>query len=152
MKLPRWLVIAMLATSATSVLVAGGFWWVTWPERTAREFVQLVLDREFERIRPIIRETSQDDAHHSVQILFELNCIPAKWTQYELRLKNRSWSELLRSRQEFSIVNHEFEFLGKSRESSYYSFTVERGMIVQEGINGNYNILRLGEPESYWLD
>jgi len=38
MKLPRWLVIAMLTTSVLSVLAAAGWWWVTWPERTAREF------------------------------------------------------------------------------------------------------------------
>jgi len=37
MKLPRWLVIAMLTTSVLSVLAAAGCWWVTWPERTARE-------------------------------------------------------------------------------------------------------------------
>jgi len=48
MKLPRWLVIAMLTTSVLSVLAAAGWWWVTWPERTLREFVQLVADTEFE--------------------------------------------------------------------------------------------------------
>jgi hypothetical protein len=45
MKLPRWLVIAMLTTSVLSVLAAAGCWWVTCPERTAREFCDLV--REF---------------------------------------------------------------------------------------------------------
>jgi hypothetical protein len=44
MKLPRWLVIAMLTTSMLSVLAAAGWWWVTWPERTAREFVGLMDD------------------------------------------------------------------------------------------------------------
>src|SRR5262245_23533638 len=38
MKLPRWFVIAMLATSISSVLVAGGVWWMTWPARTAMQF------------------------------------------------------------------------------------------------------------------
>jgi hypothetical protein len=38
MKLPRWLVITMLATGIFSVLVAAGFWWVTWPGRIAMEF------------------------------------------------------------------------------------------------------------------
>jgi len=37
MKLPRWLVIAMLTTSVLSVLAAAGWWWVTWPARTVRE-------------------------------------------------------------------------------------------------------------------
>jgi len=32
MKLPRWLVIAMLTTSVLLPLAAAGWWWVTWPE------------------------------------------------------------------------------------------------------------------------
>ena len=40
MKLPRWLVILMLTTSLLAVLAAAGWWWVTWPERTAREFIE----------------------------------------------------------------------------------------------------------------
>ena len=40
MKLPRWLVIAMLTTSVLSVLAAAGWWWVTWPERTITSFIQ----------------------------------------------------------------------------------------------------------------
>jgi len=41
MKLPRWLVIAMLTTSVLLPIAAAGWWWVTWPERTAREFIEL---------------------------------------------------------------------------------------------------------------
>jgi len=48
MKLPRWLVIAMLTTSVLSVLAAAGCWWVTWPERTAREYFDLVVDKRFD--------------------------------------------------------------------------------------------------------
>lgn len=40
MKLPRWLVISMLTSSALAVLTVGGWWWVMWPERTAREVVE----------------------------------------------------------------------------------------------------------------
>src|SRR5688572_29201513 len=42
MKLPRWLVIGMLTSSVLAVLAAAGWWWVTWPERAAREFLDLV--------------------------------------------------------------------------------------------------------------
>ena len=41
MRLPRWLVILMLTTSVLSVLAAVDWWWVTWPGRTARQFVGL---------------------------------------------------------------------------------------------------------------
>ena len=48
MMLPRWLVIAMLATSILAVLVASGFWWVTWPNRTAARFVELVAQGDID--------------------------------------------------------------------------------------------------------
>ena len=46
MKLPRWLVTAMLAASVLLVLTAAGWWWVTWPERTMRVFVEHVTAAE----------------------------------------------------------------------------------------------------------
>jgi len=54
MKLPRWLVIAMLTTSVLSVLAAAGWWWVTWPERTAYELVNLLRDGEYDKARNLI--------------------------------------------------------------------------------------------------
>jgi hypothetical protein len=42
MKLPRWLLILMLSTSALSVLGAAGWWWITWPGRTADLFIELI--------------------------------------------------------------------------------------------------------------
>jgi hypothetical protein len=41
MKMPRWLVVSLLTVSVLAVLGAGVWWWVTWPERTAREFCEL---------------------------------------------------------------------------------------------------------------
>jgi hypothetical protein len=42
MKLPRWLVIGLWTSIVLAVLAAPGWWWVTWPERTANEFVRTV--------------------------------------------------------------------------------------------------------------
>ena len=42
MKLPRWLVIGMLTSSVLSALAATGWWWVTWPDRTMREYAELI--------------------------------------------------------------------------------------------------------------
>ena len=47
MKLPRWLVIAMLTTSVLAVLAAAGLscWrWVMWPARSARAYWALTQD------------------------------------------------------------------------------------------------------------
>jgi hypothetical protein len=48
MKLPRWLVVCMLSVSGLSVLGAAGWWWVTWPERTAQEFVRRITEEDWD--------------------------------------------------------------------------------------------------------
>jgi len=60
MKLPRWLLIAMLATSTLGVLVAAAFWWVTWPERTAGSFTALLKDAEVDKINAMIRKHDEN--------------------------------------------------------------------------------------------
>src|SRR5262249_1860642 len=60
MNLPRWVVIAMLATSASSVLIASGIWWITWPGRTADRFSELLRDAEVDKINEMIRQPDND--------------------------------------------------------------------------------------------
>ena len=48
MKLPRWLVILLRTSSGLAVLAAAGWWWVTWPERTAREFLRMIAGKRIE--------------------------------------------------------------------------------------------------------
>ena len=55
MKLPRWLVIGMLTSSVLAVLAAAGWWWVTWPERTAREFAELISAGKFDEAKRFLR-------------------------------------------------------------------------------------------------
>ena len=58
MKLPRWLVIGMLTTSVLAVLAAAGWygwWWVTWPERTASLFVAHIEAGENEELSSMLR-------------------------------------------------------------------------------------------------
>src|SRR5262245_52006772 len=44
MKLPRWLVVAMLSASTLVVLSSASAWWVIWPEHKARTLLHM-LDR-----------------------------------------------------------------------------------------------------------
>jgi hypothetical protein len=54
MKLPRWLLWTMMTLSVFGTLAAAGWWWVTWPERTAREFIRLLRDGDIESINALI--------------------------------------------------------------------------------------------------
>jgi len=68
MKLPRWLVIAMLTTSVLAVLAAAGWCWVTWPERTAREFVELLATDKVEEARAMMGQGQVDWEVHSGKV------------------------------------------------------------------------------------
>src|SRR5262245_60314382 len=48
MRLPRWLVVSRLSASVLFVVATGAWWWVTWPERTAREFQRLLVQRKWD--------------------------------------------------------------------------------------------------------
>ncbi len=60
MKLPRWLMIAMLTTSVLVPVAAAGCSWVTWPERTAREFVSLLHAEKLKEARDMILIRDED--------------------------------------------------------------------------------------------
>ncbi len=47
MRLPRWLVVGLLASSALAVLGSVWLWWIDWPIRTAREFEARLADADF---------------------------------------------------------------------------------------------------------
>ncbi len=51
MKMPKWLVALLLGFSIVSLLTAGGWCWVTWPDRTMREFVELAAAGKFQEAR-----------------------------------------------------------------------------------------------------
>ena len=55
MKPSRWVVWCLLGVSAAASLGAGAWWWITWPERTARELIALVSNSEFEQANTLLR-------------------------------------------------------------------------------------------------
>src|SRR5262245_47702773 len=54
MKLPRWLVVTMLATSTLALLAFAGWWWVTWPERTFAKFKSLIAAGKFDEANALV--------------------------------------------------------------------------------------------------
>src|SRR5262245_12461748 len=77
MRLPRWLVITMLSSSALTILGFAGWWWVTWPERMAREYVTMRATKSNERgmqVR-VRRLTNAEQEEERVGYFF-----PRRWT------------------------------------------------------------------------
>src|SRR5262245_43732707 len=54
MKLPRWFVYLLWAWSIQPGLAAATWWWVMWPERTAREFVALAAAGKYEEANKLM--------------------------------------------------------------------------------------------------
>jgi hypothetical protein len=59
MKLPRWLITSLWCFIGLASLAAGGWWWVTWPERTMRDFRALINAGQFEQANLMIRNPPQ---------------------------------------------------------------------------------------------
>ncbi len=100
MKLPRWLVIAMLTTSVLAVLAAAGCCWVTWPERTARDFVVFMnAGKVDDAIQMIQMETEPQRPRNWSPEAF----IPQEHTQIKFEPEPRTLLDMLAGRLEFRV-------------------------------------------------
>src|SRR5262245_11242283 len=67
MTLPRWLVVSPLSVSLLALFGVSAWWWVTWPQRTAKEFFNLLRESKWEAAKnmspslPIDKLQSRDD-------------------------------------------------------------------------------------------
>ena len=112
MRLPRWLVIVMLGSSATLSTGFGAWWWLTWPERIAREHIH-----EFALGRPMEVGVSADEISDSGVNLVDLVPRP-EWRLENFQRQPRSIWDVISGRQEF-----DFERAG-------YSIIVEHGSVT----------------------
>jgi len=120
MKLPRWSVVLLLGLTAVAVVAAVALFWITWPEKTAREFIALIGTGRFEeanRFRGL--SPDQDD-----RLLFpwEPEYKLWRWEQQQLKPQSRSLADLVLGRQEFIVA------------AEWYWFRVERGKVVKRGV------------------
>jgi hypothetical protein len=130
MKLPRWLVILMLTTSVLSVLATAGWWWVTWPERTAREFMRKLSEQNISEGDELSWLSIQQRAEPRKRLDTPL--------EETLELPPRPLGDVLRGRQPF-----ELRCVG-------FKFVVQRGkLIAPDGfivVYGQDNAVRMINP------
>ena len=136
MKLPRWLLIGMLATSILAVLVAAPCWWATWPQRTARDYVEAWRNGDRDQLQRLLRSgiselidseyvMTKEEAMDTFGITSEQadewkSEFQKHWIQKNIRPRNRSILDYIRARQEFSIDDRDW-------------FAVERGVVTDIG-------------------
>jgi hypothetical protein len=135
MKLPKWLIVILLSTSTLAALGAGVWWWVTWPERTARKFVELMaLDDDHRVLEMLSSElapklggpaTKFGTPIQFLKIVYrempedELQEPGALWTYDKLQPCPRTVLDYLKAREHFIVQSA--------------SFTVQRGVVANIG-------------------
>ena len=121
MKLPRWLVACLIATTSAVVILAVTLWWLTWPTRTMREFTELLEQGRFDEANQFLKPPSRlrievTDTREKVivegGVPLTLTMVPSvyspeswqSWCTLEnLETEPRSLSDILLGRQGFSF-------------------------------------------------
>src|SRR2546422_746867 len=116
MKLPRWLVIGLLASSVLAVLAAAGWWWVTWPERTAQALLDLLVAGRLDDAKRMIIDDPNDPIDWP-----PLDYDQVDWKLSKLEPLSRTFARQLQGRQRFGFR------IG-------YQVEVERGHVVPPGL------------------
>jgi hypothetical protein len=99
MKLPRWAVVSMLMACPLAILGVGVRWWITWPERTARNFIEAINSEDLTGARNVLtaqtfslemtlRPLAPDETHRG--------------EPWSIEPMPRSLGDILTGRQEFS--------------------------------------------------
>ena len=141
MKLPRWLVILMLSASVLSVLVAAGWWWVTWPERTAREFVELIRDERVEDALAMIQPSpGRDEMTNAMNFDFEshLDWRSKHRTARLETAESRSPTDFALGRQRFCVK------FGYPEVTASAHFEVRRGTVFVPPLKIYFSFVRFG--------
>ena len=115
MKLPRWLLIGLWTSSVLAVLAAAGWWWVTWPERTAREFVERLAERDFDRAMSMWSPRGLDpgnDWSHSYWVVGD-GAPFREWCEQHLKFAPRTLSDTARARRAFRMTMYEGDFVAE---------------------------------------
>lgn len=111
MKLNRWFVITLLAASGLSVLLAVSYLWITWPVRTARDFAELLNQKELVHMRIAHR------FQHPERELTGMRADP----------QARSFVDVLLGRQRFALIP-----IPNDGSGPLITFQAERGTILYE--------------------
>jgi hypothetical protein len=125
LRLPRWLVVSLLAASVLAVLGYGAWWWVTWPERTGREHFELLQQGRFAVAAKMLNppasyvETIEHESDNEHMAPGEYWQLAMKTAKFEGGLK-RTVLDIILGRQDV-LMTH---------EAGPEPFRVERGAVV----------------------
>jgi hypothetical protein len=147
MKLPRWLVVTLLTTSLAALLGLGAWWWITWPERTIRKFIDHVNAEELEDARRIIANEPIPLERTFRPLVADEDERGEPWT---VEPQRRSLLDVLVGRQEFKKASHLSPLITHiTRQGD----NVSEGSVLVEGLvdpAGTFTVQR-GSITTQWV-
>jgi hypothetical protein len=115
MRLPRWLVVLLIAAMVLLSIALGGWWWSVWPSRTLHEFAELTERGRFDEANRFLKGQARwtlEDSDRSAQLRFLgrtgwFQFEPETWqtwcTRENLEFEPRTISDVIAGRQRFSF-------------------------------------------------
>ena len=136
MRLPRWLVICLLGTSVLATIGAAGWWWVTWPQRTARTFVQLLVDCNWTDAKAMSSKSNEP----LLFFVFDEERLRSAWSESSLEFEPRGMSDLIECRQNFRVGRKPWKADGEG-ELHFVRFSARRDSVERprRGIETDLN-------------
>jgi hypothetical protein len=99
MKLPRWFAISLLTISAFAILGTAAWLWITWPERTARRFAELLVARKLTEAVDMLPPNFCFSAGND----FEVHRTTNDWSAATLECGRRAPMDIIRATEEFQV-------------------------------------------------
>src|SRR5262245_24201241 len=130
MKLPRWLVVSMLAASSLSIVAVACWWWVTWPERTARKFVEALSTGNDADAYAMVSKPYMDELGTPGSIPVAVARPPKGWKEIETQV--RSIGETICGTQRFAVTSE--------LPPKMWSFQVRLGTVTPDSGTSKYKI------------
>jgi hypothetical protein len=125
MKLPRWLVTALLVTSTLTALATAADLWVTWPARTADRFTDLIRRNSFQDLSTMIKWRPGTTSLYALgQTYLALAC-SENLDDVVLIPEHRRLSDFAIGRQRFAVTE-------PGRTAPVCRLRVERGWVAFE--------------------
>jgi hypothetical protein len=132
MKMPRWLLNLLFAAIPIGPAIAAAWWWVTWPERVACEFVELMRAENIGEANRMMKQCGVTVWNGEI---YSRNPGSASWNSDSLLTNSRSISDVLSGKCRFRVLG-----LG-------YRFSVQWGWVYEEGDGAWVDFDPDAEPE-----
>jgi hypothetical protein len=123
--------MVMMTVSGIALLAVAGWWWVTWPDRAATTFVELLQADDYEHANGMVVHEVRKGSLEELGVY--------KITGSRASESAMPWSDLTpqpRSIADIAFARRQFGITGRSRY--HFLFSVERSRVIMDSVGFNF--------------